>query len=256
MLPAATHAAKTTVSGMVRVLKAGESTSAKLRVHDRFGNARWSGGDLVRLMVLQTSAVTDASSTIQSAIHRTSSMMGTSPPHTRASPRTSSPRHPSSPHLAASPQLAASPSLRAGEAYRTRGEEQRLATRAASYTTKRRAQPHQSDYSRPHHSQPHDEPSSPPPPSVKEGENGEEGESEWEEEEEEEEEDAEDSAEEGANQWFETENPDLNPNPNPDLNPNPNPDLNPNLQLKDVQASGLRQTPRTPLCRAWLSAAG
>jgi len=79
VLPAATHAARTVVSGLLRSVRAGEPMRGSLRLHDRFGNARWSGGDVVRMLLLRTSAV-DADTALRTAIHRSSAPLAPSPP--------------------------------------------------------------------------------------------------------------------------------------------------------------------------------
>ena len=55
VLPAATNAAKSIVSGLARLVRAGEPNTFLLRTRDRFGNDRWSGGDSVRVLLLQAS---------------------------------------------------------------------------------------------------------------------------------------------------------------------------------------------------------
>ena len=54
VLPAPTNAAKSVVSGLARVVRAGDALRGTLQARDRFGNERWAGGDRVRLMVLRT----------------------------------------------------------------------------------------------------------------------------------------------------------------------------------------------------------
>ena len=48
VMPAPTNAAKSVVSGLLGLVKAGEPMCFQLRTRDRYGNFRWSGGDLVR----------------------------------------------------------------------------------------------------------------------------------------------------------------------------------------------------------------
>ena len=55
VIPAATNAPKSVVTGLVQSVRAGEPLRFSLQARDRFGNVRWGGGDLVRLMLLRDS---------------------------------------------------------------------------------------------------------------------------------------------------------------------------------------------------------
>ena len=51
VLPSATFAAKSVVTGLARVIRAGGALRFGLQARDRYGNDRWDGGDAVRVLL-------------------------------------------------------------------------------------------------------------------------------------------------------------------------------------------------------------